>query len=32
LSKIMSRIYLYIHEILLKYVFVNEYYMVDPDV
>jgi hypothetical protein len=26
LSKIVSRFYLYIHEILLEYVFVNEYY------
>jgi hypothetical protein len=27
LSKIVSRFYLYIHEILLEYVFANEYYM-----
>jgi hypothetical protein len=27
LSKIVSTIYLYIHDILLEYVFVNEYYM-----
>jgi hypothetical protein len=28
LSKIMSMFYLYIHELLLEYVFVNRYYMV----
>jgi hypothetical protein len=28
LSKIVSRFYLYIHEQLLKYLFMDEYYMV----
>jgi hypothetical protein len=27
LSKIVSRLYLYIHEQLLKYLFMDEYYM-----
>jgi hypothetical protein len=27
LSKIVSRFYLYIHELLLEYLFVNKYYM-----
>jgi hypothetical protein len=29
LSKIVSRFYLYIHEQLLKYLFMDEYYMAD---
>jgi hypothetical protein len=31
LSKIVSRFYLYIHEQLLKYLFMDEYYMAHVD-